>query len=312
MLPYVIRRLLWLPILISIIILITFTLGFYGPGGPEVVLLGQNYDPDSEVTKMIRAQWGMDDPPAVQYLRYLQNYATLNFGESLVVRRYQPISELFAERLPITIQLSAASMLLGIPLGIALGVIAATFRGSSLDRSIIFSTTFIRAIPVMASGPILLTIFAGKLRILPAGGWDGIFSASAILPVLLMASGALGGYARITRAGVLDVLGSDYVRTARAKGLSEKMLMIRHVLRNAFIPLITFLGFALGSLVEGALITETLFGIPGMGRLGFEAINARDYPIIVALTVLTAFSFAIANLAADLFYGVVDPRIRHT
>ncbi len=310
MLPYVIRRLLWLPVLLSIIIFITFVLGFYGPGGPEVVLLGQNFDP--EVADLIREQWGMNDPFFMQYFRYLQNYATLNFGESLLIRQHQPIIDLIAERLPITMQLSAAALLLGIPTGIVLGIIAAFTRGSWLDRSIIFTTVFIRAIPVLVAAPVLLMIFAGQLRILPAGGWDGLFSASAILPVLLMASGALGGYARITRASVLDVMNSDYVRTARAKGLSERLLMIRHVLRNAFIPLVTFIGFALGGLVEGALITETIFGIPGMGRLGFEAINARDYPIIIALTVLSAFAFAIANLCADLFYGVIDPRIRHT
>lgn len=312
MLPYIARRLLWLPVLLSIIIFITFTLGFYGPGGPEVVLLGQSYDPDSEVTKAIRAQWGMDDPFHIQYLRYLRNYATLNLGESLVIKRYQPIVNLFSDRLPVTMQLSAASLLLGIPTGIFLGVVAALARGSQLDRVIIFTTTMVRSIPVMASGPILLTIFAGKLRILPAGGWDGIFSTSAILPVLLMASGAVGGYARLTRANVLEVIASDYVRTAKAKGLTQNLIVMRHILRNAFIPLVTFIGFALGSLVEGALITETLFGIPGMGQLGFIAINSRDYPVLIALTVLTAVSFTLANLIADLMYGVVDPRIRHT
>lgn len=310
MLPYVTRRLLWLPVLLSIMILITFVLGFYGPGGPEVVLLGQNFDP--EIADRIREQWGLNDPFVVQYFRYLRNYANLDFGESLLIKRGTPVVDLIAKSLPITVQLSVAALILGIPTGITLGVIAALTRGSWIDRVIIFNTVLIRAVPVLVAIPVLQFIFAKQLKLLPPGGWDGLFSKTAILPVLLMASGGLGGFARITRAQVLEVLGADYVRTARAKGLTEKLLITRHVLRNAFIPLITFLGFALGGLVEGALITETLFGIPGMGRLGFDALSSRDYPIIIALTVLSAFAFAIANLWADLFYGVVDPRIRHT
>jgi len=310
MLPYVIRRLLWLPVLLSIMIFITFVLGFYGPGGPEVVLLGQRFDP--EVADIIREQWGFNDPFFIQYFRYLSNYISLNFGDSLLLKPGQPVAELIALRLPITLQLSVASLVLGIPTGILLGVLAAFTRGSLLDRGIIFTTILIRSVPTLVAGPILLFIFARQLRILPVGGWNGLLSTSAILPVFLMASGSLGGFARITRAEILEVLGSDYVRTARAKGLTEWLLMTRHVIRNAFIPLITFLGFALGGLVEGALIIEIIFGIPGMGQLAFDAISSRDYPIVIALTVLSAFAFALANLWADLFYGVVDPRIRQT
>ena len=201
---------------------------------------------------------------------------------------------------------------IGIPGGILLGIVAAFNRGNLIDRGIIFTTTLIRAIPTLVAVPLLIFVFAYQIRIVPPGGWEGIFSTSAILPVLWMASGAFGGYARLTRASVLEVLSSDYVRTGRAKGLSETLLMYRHVLRNAFIPLVTFLGFALGGLVEGTLLIETLFGIPGLGRLGFEAISARDYPIVIALTVVAAAAFALSNLWADLFYGVIDPRIRNT
>lgn len=310
MLPYIIRRLLWLPVLLSIMVFITFVLGFYGPGGPEVVLLGQRYDP--ETAARIREEWGFNDPLLVQYFRYLYNYANLNFGESLVKYQGQPISELVARRLPITLQLNLAAFLIGIPAGITLGMVAAFFRGGLVDRGIIVSTLFIGSVPILVLGPILLFIFARQLRILPAGGWDGLFSASAILPVVLLSLGYFGGYARITRASVLEVLSADYVRTARAKGLSEKLLMTRHVLRNAFIPLVTFLGFAIGGLVEGTLMTELIFGIPGMGQFAFEAISSRDYPIVIALVVMGALVFAMANLVADLLYGVVDPRIRHT
>jgi ABC-type dipeptide/oligopeptide/nickel transport system permease component len=291
-------------------IFITFWLGFYGPGSPEVVLLGQRYDP--ETAEIIREQWGLNDPFAVQYLRYLGNYVNLNFGESLTKYQGQPVARLLARRLPVTIQLNAAAIIIGVPLGVLLGAIAAYYRGDWIDRSIIFFTVLFRSVPTLVMGPVLLFIFAKQLKILPVGGWDGLFSPSAILPVSILASGIIAGFARQTRANMLDVLSSDYVRTARAKGLTETVVLGRHVLKNAFIPLITILGLILGGVVEGTLITEMIFGIPGMGQLAFDAISARDYPIIIAITVLAAVVFALANLWADLFYGVIDPRIRHT
>lgn len=312
MLPYLVRRLLWLPFLLAIMIFITFWLGFYGPGSPEVVLLGQRYDPDSVAVQAIRSQWGLDDPFWKQYLRYIGNYATLNFGESLTKYQGQPITRLLARRLPVTLELNIAAVIIGVPLGIMLGGIAAFHRGTLLDRSIIFFTVLFRAVPSLVAGPVLLFIFAKQLKLLPVGGWDGLFSLSAILPVSILASGMVAGFARQTRANVLDVLNSDYVRTARAKGLSETAILVRHILKNAFIPLVTIFGFVLGGIVEGTLITERIFGIPGMGQLAFDAIGARDYPIIIAITVLAAVVFALANLWADLFYGVIDPRIRNT
>ncbi|HHJ07462.1 MAG TPA: ABC transporter permease [Anaerolineae bacterium] len=310
MLTYIIRRLLWLPILLMIIIFITFWLGFYGPGSPEQVLLGQRYTP--ETAELIRAQWGLDDPFWAQYLRYLKNYLTLNFGESLTKYQGQPVARLLARRLPVTIQLNFGAIAIGIPLGLFLGAVAAFYRGSLIDRGIIFFTVLFRAVPTLVAGPVLLFIFAKQLKILPVGGWDGLFSASAILPVSILASGMVAGFARQTRANMLDALNSDYVRTARAKGLTEVTVVGRHVLQNALIPLVTIFGFVLGGVVEGTLITETIFGIPGMGQLAFDAIGARDYPIIIAVTVLGAVIFALANLWADLFYGVIDPRIRNT
>ncbi len=307
---YIIRRLLWMPVLLGIMIFITFWLGFYGPGSPEVVLLGQRYTP--ETAEAIRKQWGLDDSFLAQYGRYVVNYMSLNFGESLTKYQGQPVARLIARRLPITVELNVAAIAIGVPLGLALGVIAALYRGTLIDRSIIFFSVFFRAMPSLVAGPILLFIFAKQLKVVPVGGWNGVFSASAILPVAILASGIVAGFARQTRANVLDVLNADFVRTARAKGLTEFAVLLRHVLQNALIPLITIFGFMLGGIVEGTLITETIFGIPGMGRLAFDAISARDYPIIIAITVLAAVIFALANLWTDLFYGVIDPRIRNT
>ncbi len=308
MAAYIVRRVLWLPVLLAVMIFITFWLGFYGPGSPEQVLLGQRFDP--QTAAIIRQQWGLDDPFWVQYGRYVQNYLSLNFGESLTKYPGQPVAKLLARRLPITIELNMAAIAVGLPLGLFLGAVAAYFHGSWLDRSIIFFSVLFRAIPSLVAGPILLFIFAKQLKVVPVGGWNGVFSTSAILPVAILASGIVAGFARQTRANMLDVLNADYVRTARAKGLREWTILWRHVLQNALIPLITIMGFMLGGIVEGTLITETIFGIPGMGQLAFQAISARDYPIVIAITVLAAVAFALANLWADLFYGVIDPRIR--
>jgi ABC-type dipeptide/oligopeptide/nickel transport system permease component len=189
-------------------------------------------------------------------------------------------------------------------------MMAALQRGKLLDRLVIFGVVFGRALPAFVAGPILLFFFARTIPVLPPGGWDGIFSRSAVLPVLLLSIGPIAVFARQTRAGMLEVMGQDYIRTARAKGLREMTVVTGHALRNAFIPLLTILGFLLGSLVEGTFLTEFIFGIPGMGQFAFESLGGRDYPVIMTITLLVAVAYALGNLWVDIFYGVVDPRIR--
>jgi ABC-type dipeptide/oligopeptide/nickel transport system permease component len=307
MLAYLVRRLLWLPVLLAIVSLITFALGYYGPADPIVALLGQHYDP--EIAAQLSREYGLDQPFTVQYLKYLERVVRLDFGESIKYRN-QPVSRLLLPRLLITIQLNLVSSFIGVTVGVALGVVAALKRGRLTDRAVVFGVVFGRAVPVFVAGPILLFLFARTIPILPPGGWDGIFSRSAILPVLLLSIGPMAIFARQTRAGMVDVMGEDYIRTARAKGLREMGVVFAHALRNSFIPLLTILGFLLGSLVEGTFLTETIFGIPGMGQFAFEALNGRDYPVIIAITLLVAVAYALGNLWVDLFYGVVDPRIR--
>jgi ABC-type dipeptide/oligopeptide/nickel transport system permease component len=307
MLAYLIRRLLWLPILLVIVSFITFTLGYYGPADPIVALLGQHYDP--EIAEQLAHEYGFDQPFFVQYLKYLERVARLDFGESIKYRN-QSVLRLLVPRLLITIQLNAVSSFIGVALGIALGVFAALQRGKLADRAVVSGVVFGRALPVFVAGPILLFLFARTIPVLPPGGWDGIFSRSAILPVVLLSIGPMAIFARQTRAGMLEVMGQDYIRTARSKGLREMGIVISHALRNAFIPLLTILGFLLGSLVEGTFLTEAIFGIPGIGQFAFEALGGRDYPVIITITLLGAVAYALGNLWADLFYGVVDPRIR--
>jgi ABC-type dipeptide/oligopeptide/nickel transport system permease component len=328
MLAYLIRRLLWLPVLLIIVSFITFALGYYGPADPIAALLGQRYDP--EVAARLAHEYGFDQPFAVQYVKYLERIARLDFGESIKYRN-QPVLRLLVPRLAITIQLNAASSVIGVVMGIALGMIAALQRGRLVDRLVVFWVVLGRAIPVFVAGPILLFFFARTIPVLPPGGWDGIFSRSAVLPVLLLSIGPMAVFARQTRAGMLEVMGQDYIRTARAKGLREmtflttrvlrngrptlglrieRSVVTSHALRNAFIPLLTILGFLLGGLVEGTFLTETIFGIPGMGQFAFESLSGRDYPVIMAVTLLVAVAYALGNLWVDMFYGVVDPRIR--
>jgi len=307
MLAYLIRRLLWLPILLIIVSFITFALGYYGPADPIVALLGQHYDP--EIAEQLAREYGFDQPFLTQYLKYLGRVAHLDFGESIKYRN-QPVLRLLVPRLLVTIQLNAVSSFIGVGLGITLGVIAALKRGKLTDRVVVFGVVFGRALPVFVAGPILLFLFARTIPVLPPGGWDGIFSRSAVLPVLLLSIGPMAIFARQTRAGMLEVMGQDYIRTARAKGLREMTVVTAHTLRNAFIPLLTILGFLLGSLVEGTFLTETIFGIPGMGQFAFEALSGRDYPVIITVTLLVAVAYALGNLWVDLFYGIVDPRIR--
>jgi len=307
MLAYLIRRLLWLPILLIIVSFITFALGYYGPADPIAALLGQHYDP--EIATQLAHEYGFDQPFFVQYAKYLERIAHLDFGESIKYRN-QPVLRLLIPRLLITIQLNAVSSLIGIVVGVSLGMFAALQRGRPTDRLVVFGVVFGRAVPVFVAGPILLFFFARTIPVLPAGGWDGIFSRSAILPVVLLSIGPMAIFARQTRAGMLEVMGQDYIRTARAKGMHEMGIVIAHALRNAFIPLLTILGFLLGSLVEGTFLTETIFGIPGMGQFAFEALSGRDYPVIITVTLLVAIAYALGNLWVDLLYGFVDPRIR--
>lgn len=307
MLAYLIRRLLWLPILLIIVSFITFALGYYGPADPIVALLGQHYDP--EIAEQLAREYGFDQPFLAQYFKYLGRVARLDFGESIKYRN-QPVLRLLVPRLLVTIQLNAVSSFIGVGLGITLGVIAALKRGKLTDRVVVFGVVFGRALPVFVAGPILLFLFARTIPVLPPGGWDGIFSRSAVLPVLLLSIGPMAIFARQTRAGMLEVMGQDYIRTARAKGLREMSVVTAHTLRNALIPLLTILGFLLGSLVEGTFLTETIFGIPGMGQFAFEALSGRDYPVIITVTLLVAVAYALGNLWVDLFYGIVDPRIR--
>lgn len=305
MTKYVVQRLLWFPILLLIVIMITYALGLYGPGDPVKIAMGQHYD--AEAAARIRHELGLDRPFYVQYADYISGLVSGDLGESIKYRR--PVADLLKSRLWISFQLNAASLALGLLVGIPLGVIAAVKHHTLVDYGIVTATVAAISMPTFVVAPILLWFLAARFRLLPPGGWDGLWSTKAIMPVAVMATGVVAVFVRQTRANMLEVLSQDYVRTARSKGLSERVVLLTHALRNALIPLFTIFGFMVGGLVGGTFIVEWIFGIPGIGRLGIESFFARDYPVIIALITLIATAYATANLLVDVGYGIIDPRI---
>jgi len=307
MIVYMVRRLLWLPMLLLVVSFLTFTLGLHGPGDPCQVRLGQHVNP--EALARCRRQEGLDRPLAVQYVDYIQKALHGDLGVSLMYQG-QPVGRLIAKRLWVSVQLNTVALALGMVVGIPLGIVAALRANTWLDYVIVSVGVAGVSLPAFTIAPILGWFLAVRLHLLPSGGWDGILSPKIIMPALVLASGVVTVFVRQTRANVLEEIEQDYVRTARAKGLREEVVILRHALRNALIPLFTIFGLLVGGLVGGSFITELIFGIPGIGRLGFEAFFARDYPVITALTLVAASSYALASLVVDAGYGFLDPRIR--
>lgn len=324
MVAFVIRRLLWLPVLLFFISLITFALGLYGPGDPVQVLVGIHANPDT--IARLKHEYGFDQPFHVQYLNYVLNALHGNFGYSLVKYRDQPVGRLIADALPVTIQLNLLAIILGVLIGVPLGLIAGLKRNSWIDLIIRGLVIAGISIPIILLNPVLTFIFSrahpidlpnlnfhltlGPILPMVGGYWEGIFSPKVILPAFIEASGVIAVMTRQMRAGMIEVLSEDYIRTARAKGLREYTVIARHAMRNALIPIATIMGLMLGGLVAGSFLVENWFGIPGVGSLGFDALFSRDYYITMALTLLIAVAYVLANVLVDLTYGFLDPRIR--
>jgi len=317
MTAYVVRRLLWLPVVLILVSFVTFVLGIYGPGDPVQVLMGLHARP--EIVEQVRAQYGFDKPFAVQYLDYIGNALQGNFGFSIVKYPGQRVSDLLARRFPVSLQLNLVALAWSVPLGIGLGILAALKRRSWLD---VFSRAIVvlgASIPIIAFQPILAFAMSrqhafGAFTIgpfLPVGGWKGMFAPEVIMPAFILGLGVVAVYTRQTRAAMIDVLGSDYVRTARAKGLKEWMVVLRHALRNALIPLVTIIGFTIAGLFGGSFIVENFFGIPGVGQLAYDSLLSREYYIIMAFTLIAATVYVLINLAIDILYVFVDPQIRY-
>ncbi|HLF72620.1 MAG TPA: ABC transporter permease [Dehalococcoidia bacterium] len=323
---YLLRRLLWVPPILFIVTFVTFTLARLGPGDPVSIATGQFRDP--EVLERVRHAKGLDKPIHEQYYIYMKGLLTRgDLGESY---RYKGrnVKDIIFPAMYRSAQYNAVALTITISCGIALGVFAARKQGTWSDPTAIGSALAIQSIPTMVGVPFLLLIFALKLGWVPASGWPrdcnvslgflggnydciGVLSKEAIIPVIALALPAIAVWGRYTRAFTLEVMKEDYVRTARAKGISEFQVMTQHVLRNALLPLSTMIAFSLIGILEGSFILENLTGIPGVGRLAFESIGSRDYDLIMAITVVGATLFIMTSIFIDIAYTFIDPRIRY-
>ena len=304
---YIARRLAWLPVILLIVSFITFVLGRFGPGDPVEILMGQYSDP--RVVDRIRERRGLNDNIFVQYGRYLKGVVQGDFGESFKYRG-RSVSELLKKKMWVSAQLNIAALIISVSLGVSVGLFAALKQGTFWDTGAVAATLVGQSVPIFLTAPGLLFIFALKLDVLPTHGWGGFFDTQIILPAVAIGVPGIAIIARLTRASTLDVVSQDYVRTARAKGLTENTVRTRHILRNAMIPVVTTLGFSLASLAFTSFIVERFFGIPGVGNLLIESFFARDYPVINAITLIGTTLFVLAMLLVDLIYPVMDPRIR--
>ena len=304
MIEYFARRILALvPVAIGVATL-TFAIVHLVPGDPVVAMLGESAAPTDVVA--MRHQMGLDRPLLSQYLSYLGGLAVGDLGESTSYRK--PVAQLIVERLPATIELAAAGMLVAILIAFPLGIIAGSNPGGAGDLAAMTFAIVGISVPHIYLGPLLMILFSLDLRLLPLTGRGGF--AHLVLPAVTLGTALAAILARMLRQSLIRVRESDYMRTARSKGLSERAALIRHGLRNALTSVVTIMGLQMGALLSGTLITEMIFSWPGLGRLLITAIGARDYPLVEGCVLTFAMTYVVVNMAIDLVYAVIDPRVR--
>lgn len=332
---FILRRLILLIPLLFGVTLVAFIISQAIPSDPVNAALGQNAVADEEIVAAFRAKWGLDQPPHIQYLTYIANLFQGDMGQSISTRR--PVTEDLGRYLPATIELATCAIILAVLIGVPFGIISAIRRNTWLDQvSRVLSLIGVSA-PVFWLALLGLLIFYSRLRWLPGPGrldigleppipMTGLFTVDAllmgdvdlflnalshlILPSVVLAAYSLGLITRVTRSAMLDVLGQDYIRTARAKGLHEATVTLRHIVPNALIPTVTVLGLSYGNLLTGAVLTETIFSWPGIGQYAFQASISLDFPAIMGVTMLIAFVFIFVNLVVDITYVFLDPRLQ--
>jgi peptide/nickel transport system permease protein len=274
------------------------------PGDPVLQMLGQ--DARVEDVAQLRHTLGLDQPLGVQYARYLVGLARGDWGQSL--RYASPVRPIVLARFPATLELSLAALAVCLVIAIPAGVFSARRRGSKSDHATSFFTLLGLSVPNFALGPILILVFSIEIGWLPVSGRGGI--SHLILPAATLGAALAAILTRMVRGSMIEELSSDYVRTARAKGITETSVLFRHAFPNALIPVITIVGLQFGSLLAGTIVTETIFSWPGIGRLAVQAISARDYPLLQGCILIIAVSYVAVNLLTDLVYAMVDPRVR--
>jgi ABC-type dipeptide/oligopeptide/nickel transport system permease component len=301
---HLLLRLLYMLPAVWLILTMVFLLVHIVPGDPVQQMLGEGAR--AEDLQLLRHSLGLDQPIHVQYARYLSSLFRGDLGRSF---RFQtPVLRVVLERYPATLELALAGLVVCAAIGIPAGVLASHRRGRVADRAVGFLTLLGLSFPNFALGPLLILFFSIFLGWLPVSGRAGL--ASLVLPAVTLGAALAAILTRMVRGAMIEELSSDYVRTARAKGLSEFAVLFRHAFRNALIPIITILGLQFGTLLAGTIVTESIFSWPGIGRLTVQAISARDYPLLQGCILLIAVSYVLVNLATDIVYALVDPRIR--
>jgi peptide/nickel transport system permease protein len=307
MLTFILRRLLQaIPVIIGVSVL-TFILMILVPGDPVQKLLGQRASP--ETVAELRTRLGLNDPPVGQYLKMMGNIVTGDLGRSIITR--EPVVREFANRLPVTLRLAVLAVVFASLIGITVGIISAVYQNSLLDRAVMFFTLAGISVPVFWYALIMILLVIFQLRWLPQTGLGDGSLKYYILPAFVLGTRAAAFIARITRSSMLEIIRQDFIRTARSKGLAERLVIYKHALRNVMIPVATVIGLDLASFIDGAYLTEYVFNIPGLGRYGLVSLLNRDLPVMLPLVIYTALLFIVANLAVDLIYALIDPRIRY-
>jgi peptide/nickel transport system permease protein len=313
MLAYAARRILATIPVMLVVAFFVFSLLYLAPGDPAAIIAGDQASPED--VERIRASLGLDRPFLVRFGEWLWQIMHGNLGTSIFTNL--PVSHMIAQRIEPTLSLMVLTITFSIVVAIPLGVLAAWKHGSWIDRGVMMLAVFGFSVPVFVIGYVLMQIFAIDHRWLPVQGYKSIFDGFGpffqriVLPTLSLSFIYVALIARMTRTSMLDVLGEDYVRTARAKGIGETGVLLRHALRNAAVPVITVIGTGFALLISGVVVTESVFNLPGVGRLTVDAVLARDYPVIQAMILLTSGIYVAVNLLIDVAYTLLDPRIRY-
>ena len=302
---YVVRRILWTIPVIFVVSSVTFLLMHAIPGGPfsaEKAL-------PPEIIKNLEAKYHLDQPLWKQYVDYMWGFLRFDFGPSMTYKT-RTVNDILAQQWPVTALLGLASFGIAIGFGIPLGMLSAIKQNTLVDYACMGLSMLGLSIPNMALGPFLIWIFALKLGWLPVAGWGT--PAHIILPAITLGTAYMARFARFTRASMLEVMREEYVQTARAKGLREAVVQVKHVFKNALIPVVTVAGPSFAGLITGSMVVETIFAIPGIGRYYVVSVTNRDYPVIMTFTLIFALCIIVMNLIVDIVYAMLDPRIRYT
>jgi peptide/nickel transport system permease protein len=311
---YILRRLLLMVPVAFLVTILVFTLIRLSPGDPLVIYAGEERDPAA--LEALRREYGLDRSMPEQYVSWITHALQGDLGRSLRTR--QPVLDSIVERLPATLELGITALVLSITVALIVGTLSAVRRNSPLD---LLATGFTLAgvsLPNFFLGLLLILVLSLAIRLFPPGGytalredlWDNV--RHLILPAITLATASMAVNMRQVRSSLLDTFGQDYMRTARAKGLSETVIVVRHALKNALIPVVTIVGLQVGAIIEGAIITEQIYSWPGIGKLAVDSINGRDYPVVQAIVLVSALSFMASTLVVDVLYAWLDPRISYS